>query len=134
MGLGANMADPRACPCEGVGQAGLRALTPGIAIPRRSTTPAPSDRRDIGDLLLRQTLNFQQDDLRPPTVAHRHRPGANPPPQLRSLLRPQLDPWTSVLKLNSTDHGRTPQQETFVYEFAASTVSLAFATHTLALA
>jgi hypothetical protein len=35
----------------------------------------------LGDLLLRQTLGAQQNDLRTPAVAQRHCAGANPAPQ-----------------------------------------------------
>jgi hypothetical protein len=45
----------------------------------------------FGDLLLGQTLGAQQDDLGTPPIAHRHRAGAQPAPQLSSLVRPQLD-------------------------------------------
>src|SRR5437899_12903966 len=69
------------------------------SLPRKTPDPAIDLQaryaHPLGDLLLRQPLGAQQDDLRAPTVAHRRRARANPAPQRRSLFRSQLDLLTS---------------------------------------
>src|SRR5882724_9928339 len=68
-------------------------------VPRKTPDPAVDLQaryaHPFGDLLLPQPLRAQQDDLGAPPLAYRHRAGANPAPQLPSLLQPQLDPLTS---------------------------------------
>jgi len=65
-------------------------------VPRKPPDPAVDLQaryaHPFGDLLLGQSRGAQQDDLRAPAVAYRHRARAKPALQFPSFLRPQLDP------------------------------------------
>src|SRR6266436_4042919 len=77
-------------------------------VPRKPPDPAVDLQaryaHPFGDLLLGQSRGAQQDDLRAPAVAYRHRARAKPALQFPSFLRPQLDPLPNHDPPNRPDH------------------------------